>query len=73
MKKKSIPFLWCYTYPGAMVDHRFTDDVALCFALTKKRAIKKFERLYKIDLMDIKTRVFRPGFNWLGVAILTDY
>lgn len=70
---KTIPFLWCYTYPDAMTGHRFTDDVALCFALTQNRAIKKFERLYKIDLMDIKTRVFNPGFNWLGVAILTDY
>lgn len=70
---KYLPFLWCYTYPDAMIDHRFTDDVALCFALTQKKAVKKFERLYKIDLMDIKTNVFRPGFNWLGVAILTDY
>ena len=70
---KVIPFLWCYCYPDAMVGHRFTDDVALCFALTEKRAIKKFERLYKIDLNDKKTEIFRVCFNFLGIAILTDY
>lgn len=70
---RRIPFLWCYRYPDAMVEHRFTDDVALCFALTKKKAIKKFEQLYKIDLNDKKTEIFRVGFNYLGIAILTDY
>jgi hypothetical protein len=69
----TIPFMWCYAYPNAMEYHRYTDDAALCFALTRKRAIKKFERLYRIDLNDKKTEIFRVSFNSEGIAILTDY
>ena len=67
---KRIPFLWCYTVPNAMIDHNFTDDCALCFALTKKRALKKFRRLYGFSPNESIDKV---DFSIYGVAILTDY
>lgn len=69
----TIPFMWCYAYPNAMEGHRYTDDVALCFALTRKRAMKKFKRFYVADLTDSRTEVFRVSFEPEGIAILTDY
>ncbi len=39
-------FLWCFAKAGQMVDHRFTDDVAIVFAVTKDGAIRKFQNLY---------------------------
>lgn len=36
-----IPFLWYYAKGNVMVGHRFSDDVALCLALNKKKRKKK--------------------------------
>lgn len=66
---KRFPFLWCYAYPNAMVDHNFNDDVALCFALTHKRAVKKFSRIYNLN----PKTVSKVYFNFAGIAVLTDY
>lgn len=65
-----IPFLWCYTVPDAMIEHNFTDDCAICFALTKKRAWKKFRRLYGPTPNESIDGVY---LNSDGIAILTDY
>ena len=59
--------------PDAMQGHRFTDDVAICWAISKKRAIRKFKRLYDYDDQTMNTSVSRICFNKWQIAILTDY
>ena len=44
-------------------------DIAICYALSKEDAIKKFGNLYNTENCEIK-EVF---FNKYEVAILTDY
>ena len=62
--------LWCYAFPNAMVNHKFTDDVAICYADNKDSAIKKFGSLYlNIDEKDVS----EVKFNYRGISILTDY
>ncbi len=51
-------------------DHTATDDCALCRAWSKKKAIKKFQKLY-CDFN--KSNVSRVKYNKYGIAILTDY
>lgn len=50
--------------------HIANDDCALCRAWTKKKAIKKFQKLY-CDLDE--SNVSRVKFNTYGIAILSDY
>lgn len=38
-------FLCYFAKAGQMVDHRFTDDVAIIFAVTKKRRNKEILKL----------------------------
>lgn len=38
-------FLCYFAKAGQMVDHRFTDDVAIVFAVTKKRRNKEILKL----------------------------
>ena len=59
--------------PDAMQEHGFTDDVAICWAISKKRAIRKFKRLYDYDDQTMNTSVSRICFNKWQIAILTDY
>lgn len=67
MSKKK---LYAYAMADAMVDHRFTDDAAVCYAKSKKAAIARFRRLYhNAD----KTNVSKVRFNDYGISILTDY
>lgn len=65
-----IPFLWCYVKGNVMKGHRFSDDVALCLALNKKSAVKKFNELYRGIQEDEITPVY---LNKWGISILTDY
>lgn len=67
---KTHPFLWVYAKADQMKDHKFTDDVCICYALTKKQAYKKFSELYAFINMDDIQRVY---FWNKGTAILTDY
>lgn len=64
--------LYYYAKANQMVDHRFNDDVAICWAKTSKQAWTKFRYLYKNcmpeDILEVKNYI--PG---IGVAILTDY
>lgn len=62
--------LFAYALADQMQGHRFTDDVAICKATSKQKAIKRFRALY--GLAD-ETNVFEVRFNSYGVAILTDY
>ena len=65
-------FLWYIAKAGQMVDHRFTDDVAIVFAATKDGAIRKFQSLYlrveekEVQPISLKKILKRP-------EILTDY
>ena len=64
--------LYAYALADQMEGHRFTDDVAICKATSKRKAIKKFRALYgRAD----ETNVFEVSFSLNGydVAILTDY
>lgn len=62
--------LFAFALADQMQGHDFTDDVAICKATTKRKAIKRFRQLY--GLAD-ETNVFEVRFNDYGVAILTDY
>ena len=65
-------FLCYFAKAGQMVDHRFTDDVAIVFAVTKSGAIRKFQSLYlrieekEVQPISLKEILKRP-------EILTDY
>lgn len=65
-------FLWYFAKAGQMVDHRFTNDVAIVFAATKDGAIRKFQSLYlrveekEVQPISLKKILKRP-------EILTDY
>lgn len=62
--------IYCFARPDQMIGHKFTDDVAICKAISKKRAIKKFSKLYK----DVSEKeVFRVAFGKNLPTILTDY
>lgn len=64
------PFLWCYAKADQMVDHKFNDDVAMCYALTRRGAWKKIFPFYgNATIDDIHRTYFCSG----KIAILTDY
>lgn len=64
------PFLYAYAKANQMQDHEFTDDVCICYAFTKKHALKKFKVLYKNATIDDIGKVY---FTKNGSATLTDY
>lgn len=51
--------------------HRFTDDVALCYANSLEEAIDIFGKVYDKD--QIRGNVSEARFNNYGVCICTDY
>ena len=61
-----------FSRPNQMVGHRFTDDVAVCFALTKKKAIKKFG-LYYADVKSSEVTLLRLFSSCPCICSLTDY
>lgn len=61
--------IYYFVRPGQMVDHKFTDDVAVVWAISKKSAIKKFSVLYA-DAQE--NEVDKIGF-WTRARVLTDY
>lgn len=61
--------MFAFTRANQMLEHKFTDDVALTRAWTRKGAIKKFNRYYS-DVRKDEVKVVRV-IN--GVEILTDY
>lgn len=64
--------LYYFSRPNQMVGHRFTDDVAVCFALTKKKAIEKFG-LYYADVKSSEVKLLRLFSSCPCICILTDY
>lgn len=51
--------------------HRFTDDVALCYAESLEEAIETFGKLYDKELIDGNVR--EAQFNNFGICICTDF
>ena len=62
--------IYCFARPDQMKGHKFTDDVAICRAISKKQAVKKFNKLY--DCVTEK-EVFKVSFSRKFPTILTDY
>lgn len=65
-------FLWRFARADQMVEHNFTDDVAICFAWTKTQAMKYFQFLYG-DVMG--NEVIRVDYRYIikRAYVLTDY
>lgn len=63
--------LFCYSKPGVMEHHNYTDDVALCYAQDENEAYEIFLQLYDIELL--KGNIKEVSFNSYGVFIATDY
>ena len=70
--------LYCYSRPNTMIGHKYTDDVAICYAVDINEAMKKFEKYYSRELL--KDHVEEVKFikeceyeKYGEVAILTDY
>ena len=70
---------YVFRRPNAMIDHRFTDDVALVKAVSKAQAIKLFSRYYA-DIQDDEVFKLLPRkyhssqmIDYDIVHILTDY
>ena len=71
---------YVFRRPNAMVDHTFTDDVAVCKAISKSQAIKQFSKYYA-DIQDdevfrLRPRRYSSGCRMIDydtVTILTDY
>ena len=61
--------LWVYSKPNQMINHEYTDDVAITWAANKEEALTKFKQYYLCNIEDIEEVVF----NAHGVSILTDY
>lgn len=63
--------LWCYAKANVMVEHRFTDDVAICEANTLEDAYIKFSKMYSEKLL--RGNITEVKFNSDGIFIATDY
>jgi len=65
---------YVFRRPNAMIDHRFTDDVALVKAVSKSQAIKLFSRYYA-DIQDneVFKLIDKDTNTGTDVMILTDY
>ena len=66
-------FLYAYTRPNVMTGHRFTDDAAITLAWNKPHAYKKFKRLYRCSMKDIRKISILRLIGKTGVEVLTDY
>lgn len=62
--------IYCYAKANQMVEHSFSDDVAICYAFNKKSALKKFKKYY---FKAIPENIFKVKFYHKKIAILTDY
>lgn len=67
---------YAYSKSGSMIGHKFTDDAAVTFALTRRKAVKKFKRYYaEVNGSDVVN--ITPGLLQClilrRIVILTDY
>lgn len=61
--------LFVYKKAGVMINHNFTDDVAIVYATSRADAYRKFSKVYDLKIADISEVLFNND----GIAILTDY
>ena len=61
--------LFVYKKAGVMINHNFTDDVAIVYATSRADAYRKFSKTYDLKIADISEVLFNND----GIAILTDY
>lgn len=68
--------VYAYAKSGSMIGHKYTDDAAVTFALTRRKAVKKFKRYYA-EVNDGDVVNITPGLLQCLVSrrivILTDY
>lgn len=71
---------YVFKRPNQMQGHNFTDDIAVCKAVSKSQAIKQFSKYYadiKEDEVDrLHPRRYSSGCRMIDydtVTILTDY
>lgn len=68
--------IYVYTKSGSIIGHQFTDDAAVTFALTRRKAVKKFKRYYT-EVNDSDVVNITPGLLQClasrRIVILTDY
>ena len=67
---------YAYSKSGSMIGHKYTDDAAVTFALTRRKAVKKFKRYYT-EVNDGDVVNITPGLLQCllsrRIVILTDY
>lgn len=61
--------LFVYKKAGVMINHNFTDDVAIVYATSRADAYRKLSKAYDLKIADISEVLFNDD----GIAILTDY
>lgn len=61
--------IYYFARPNQMIGHKFTDDVAVVYAMSKCSAIKKFSVLYK----DVQENEVKKISFWNRAIVLTDY
>ena len=61
--------LYYFARADQMEGHKFTDDVAIVWAMSKKSAIRKFSVLYA----NVQENEVNKIGSWTSVRILTDY
>jgi hypothetical protein len=61
--------IYYFARPNQMIGHKFTDDVAVAYAMSKGSAIKKFSVLYK----NVKGNEVKKISFWNRAIVLTDY
>ena len=61
--------LYYFAIADQMEGHKFTDDVAIVWAMSKKSAIRKFSVLYA----NVQENEVNKIGSWTSVRILTDY
>ena len=61
--------LYYFARANQMEGHKFTDDVAIVWAMSKKYAIRKFSVLYA----NVQENEVNKIGSWTSVRILTDY
>ena len=64
--------IYCFARPNQMVGHKFTDDVAICFAFSKRKAIEKFS-LYYTKVRPSEVKRVNLFTTCPFISILTDY
>ena len=63
--------LYCYSKPNVMEGHKYSDDVAICYANSIEESIHIFSKLYDFSLLTGNVKEVK--FNDFGIYIATDY